>query len=85
MRPPMPSPTETQMTADTKAQMTADQSATIRVSISGHPRLGQSSLEYAVFTGVVAAALVAMNVYVRRAIQANLKQLEDHVNAEALR
>ena len=46
---------------------------------------GQSSLEYAVFTGVVAAALVAMNVYVRRAIQANLKQVEDHINAEAIR
>ena len=46
---------------------------------------GQSTLEYAVFTGVVAAALVAMNVYVRRAIQANLKQVEDHINAEAIR
>ena len=45
---------------------------------------GQSTLEYAVFIAVVAAALLTMNVYVRRAIQANLKLLEDQVNAEAL-
>jgi len=45
---------------------------------------GQATLEYAVFTAVVAAALVAMNVYVRRSIQANLKQLEDQINAEAV-
>ena len=45
---------------------------------------GQATLEYAVFTAVVAAALMAMNVYVRRAIQANLKQVQDQVNAEAV-
>ena len=44
---------------------------------------GQSTLEYAVFTAVVSAAVVAMSLYVRRAIQANLKQVEDRVNAEA--
>ena len=44
----------------------------------------QATLEYAVFTAVVAAALMAMNVYVRRAIQANLKQVQDQVNAEAV-
>jgi hypothetical protein len=37
------------------------------------------------FIAVVAAALVAMNVYVKRAIQANLKQLETQMNAEAMR
>jgi len=47
-------------------------------------RRAQSTLEYAVFTAVVAAALVAMNVYVRRSIQANLKQLEGQINAEAV-
>ena len=44
----------------------------------------QSSLDYAVFIAVVAAALVAMQVYVRRSINANLKSLEDQLNADAL-
>ncbi len=42
----------------------------------------QSTLEYAVFTAVVSAALVAMTLYVRRSIQANLKVLEDQINAQ---
>ena len=45
---------------------------------------GQSTLEYAMFTAVVAAALATMQVYVRRSIQANLKAVEDQINAEAL-
>lgn len=45
---------------------------------------GQSALDYAIFIAVVAAALVAMQVYVRRSIQANLKVLEDQINAEAV-
>lgn len=44
---------------------------------------GQSTLEYAVFTAVISAALVTMGIYVKRAIQANLKQVEDRVNADA--
>ena len=44
---------------------------------------GQSILEYAVFIAVVAAALVTMTTYVQRAIQANLKQVENQVNVEA--
>ena len=44
---------------------------------------GQSTLEYAVFVAVVAAALSTMAIYVRRAIQANLKAVEDQINAEA--
>ena len=47
--------------------------------------VGQSTLEYAVFIAVVAAALISMNVYIRRSIQANLKSLEDQINAEAVR
>lgn len=43
---------------------------------------GQSTLEYAVFTAVVSAAVAAMALYVRRAIQANLKVLEDQINVE---
>ncbi|MBI4322863.1 MAG: hypothetical protein HY596_01160 [Candidatus Omnitrophica bacterium] len=42
-------------------------------------------LEYAVLIGIVAAALIAMQLYVRRSIQANLKVLEDQVNAEAVK
>ena len=45
--------------------------------------VGQSTLEYAVFTTVVSAALLAMGIYVKRAIQANLKEVEDRVNADA--
>ena len=44
-----------------------------------------ATLEYAMFVAVVAAALVAMSEYVRRAIQANLKGVEDSINAEAAR
>ena len=44
---------------------------------------GQSTLEYAVFIVVVAAALATMSVYVRRSIQANLKAVEEQINAEA--
>ena len=40
-------------------------------------------MEYAIFIAVAAAALITMNDYVRRSIQANLKVLEDNINAEA--
>jgi len=42
----------------------------------------QSILEYAMVITVVVAALMAMNVYVQRSVQANLKMLEERVNAE---
>ena len=45
---------------------------------------GQVSLEAALFVAVVATALVSMSVYVRRSIQANLKLIEDRINAEAI-
>lgn len=41
---------------------------------------GQSTLEYALVVAVVVAALVAMQTYVRRAMQANLKNLELELN-----
>ena len=44
---------------------------------------GQAILEYAVFIAVVSAALITMSTYVRRSIQANLKGVEDQINAEA--
>ncbi len=46
-------------------------------------RTGQSVLEYAVLIAAVAAALIAMQLYVRRSIQANLKTVENQINAEA--
>ena len=41
---------------------------------------GQSTLEYAVLVSATVAALVVMGTYVRRAVQANLKQTELAVN-----
>ena len=50
----------------------------------GAARQGQSTMEYALFIAAVAAALIAMNLYVKRSVQANLKALEDHINVEAV-
>ena len=38
---------------------------------------GQSTVEYALIVAAVAAAVAAMSTYVRRAVQANFKQLEN--------
>lgn len=45
---------------------------------------GQSILEYSVIVAVVVAALSLMSIYIRRAIQANLKLIEDQVNTEVV-
>ncbi|MFA5144925.1 MAG: hypothetical protein WC723_02850 [Candidatus Omnitrophota bacterium] len=42
----------------------------------------QSILEYAMIISVVVAALMAMNIYVQRSVQSNLKTIEDRVNAK---
>ena len=42
----------------------------------------QSILEYAILIAVVTAALISMSLYVRRAIQANLKTIENQINSE---
>ena len=47
-------------------------------------RRGQSTLEYAILIAIVAAAIVAMKTYVQRSVQANLKMVEDQINAEAV-
>ncbi len=44
---------------------------------------GQSTLEYALIIAVVAVALTAMSTYVQRAVQANLKTVEDQINAQS--
>lgn len=46
---------------------------------------GQSFLEYALIIGVVTAAILAMSFYVRRAVSANLRVLEQQVNVEAVK
>ena len=46
---------------------------------------GQSILEYAMIISVVVAALMAMSVYVQRSVQANLKTIEQRVNAEPIK
>jgi Flp pilus assembly pilin Flp len=43
----------------------------------------QSILEYAILIAVVSAALISMSLYVKRAVQANLKTVEHQINAEA--
>ena len=43
---------------------------------------GQSILEYALVISVVVAALTAMSIYVQRSAQANLKVIEDQINAK---
>ena len=41
----------------------------------------QSTIEYALLITIVAAAFVAMHLYMQRAVQANFKVIEDQVNA----
>lgn len=42
---------------------------------------GQNALEYTMIIAAAAVALTAMSLYVQRAMQANLKSMEDQVNA----
>lgn len=44
-------------------------------------RQGQSTAEYAVVLGVVIAAVIAMQVYVKRGLQAKIKGVADHYSA----
>jgi len=43
----------------------------------------QSILEYALIISVVVASLAAMSIYVQRSAQANLKVIEDQINAQS--
>ena len=45
-------------------------------------RRGQSVIEYALLIAIVAAAFLAMQLYMQRAVQANFKLVEDQINAE---
>lgn len=44
-------------------------------------KAGQSILEYAMVIAVAVAALTAMTMYVQRSVQANLKNVEEQINA----
>lgn len=41
----------------------------------------QSMIEYALLIAIVAAAFIAMHMYMQRAVQANFKVVEEHVNS----
>ena len=45
---------------------------------------GQSTAEYAIVIGLVIAAAVAMQVYVKRSLQAKIKDAADYNDAEAV-
>ena len=45
-------------------------------------RRGQSTIEYALLIAIVAAAFLAMHLYVQRAVQANFKIIEEQINAD---
>lgn len=41
---------------------------------------GQSVIEYALLLTIIAAAFIAMQTYLMRAVQGRLKQVEDELN-----
>lgn len=43
-------------------------------------RKAQSMIEYALLIAIVSAAFLAMHLYMRRAVQANFKTIEEQVN-----
>jgi len=40
----------------------------------------QSTIEYALLIAIVAAAFLAMNMYMQRSVQANFNVIEDQIN-----
>jgi len=40
----------------------------------------QSTIEYALLIAIVAAAFIAMNMYMQRSVQANFNIIEEQVN-----
>ena len=45
-------------------------------------RKGQSAMEYALIFSVVVAAFIAMQIYLKRAVSANLNNLQAQVNEQ---
>ena len=48
--------------------------------MGGRNERGAHAVEYAMLIGVVVAAMIAMQTYVRRAVQAHLKNIEIKLN-----
>jgi Flp pilus assembly pilin Flp len=42
----------------------------------------QSTIEYALLIAIVTAAFMTMRIYMQRSVQANLKMIEEQINAE---
>jgi len=42
----------------------------------------QSTIEYVLLIAIVTAAFISMKIYMQRSVQANLKIIEDQINAE---
>ena len=41
----------------------------------------QSTIEYALLIAIVAAAFLAMHIYMQRAVQANFQVIEEQINS----
>ena len=54
-----------------------------RQAKQGRTSLGQSILEYAVLLSVVAAALIAMSFYIKRAVQGRINAIDEQIVAKA--
>lgn len=48
-------------------------------------RRAQSTLEYSILIAIVAAAIITMRTYVQRSVQANIKTIEQQINAEVVK
>lgn len=48
-------------------------------------KIAQGVLEYAVLIAAVAAAFVGMRVYLQRAVQTNLKSVQNQISARPIR
>lgn len=48
----------------------------------GYFHRGQSTTEYAVLAGIIATALIAMNVYIKRSIQGKIRDLADQMTPQ---
>jgi Flp pilus assembly pilin Flp len=53
-----------------------------KANLQRYMRIGQSATEYAVLLAVVAAAIIAMQVYFKRGIQGRLRDLADQITTE---
>ena len=48
-------------------------------------RRGQSTLEYSILITIIVAVIMTMGAYAQRAVQANLKMVEEQINDEMVK